>query len=70
MIIDRNLITLFKLQFALELNLLFIRGSSGALRRVQKYAAMLTDEEGNQIADLVRRRLTRASDIKANSIQE
>ena len=70
MIFDRNLITLFKLQLALELNLLFIRGSSAALRRVQKYAAMLTDEEGDQIADLVRRRLTRASDIKDNSIQE
>ena len=67
MIFDRNLITLFKLQFALELNLLFIRGSSVALRRVQKYAAMLTDEEGDHVADLVRRRLIAAPDIKSNT---
>lgn len=66
----RGLIALAKLYVSLQLYMMFVTGSSRALRRVQKYTAMLTDEEGVRVADLVRRRLMAAADIKANTIHE
>ena len=69
MIFDRNFITLLKLSAVLQLNLLFVCGSTLALRSAQRYTAILAENEDDRGVEVVRSRLAKAIESRANSIE-